>query len=109
MSNFAFILSRILHEGYQLVMTQWPLVPNSPATPGTIRNTFPGQGATSAFTNTTLETWDQSDKNEDRFPLVTRNQCFSIRPRPKRVLIDCAKRKSQDQAALAKYLRPIAF
>jgi hypothetical protein len=54
-------LAGTVWQNYQLVMTQWPLVPNSPATPGTIRNTFPGQGATSAFTNTTLETWDQRD------------------------------------------------
>jgi len=48
-------------QNYQLVMTQWPLVPNSPATPATPQNTFPGAGATSAFTNTTLETWDQKN------------------------------------------------
>jgi hypothetical protein len=54
-------LAGTIWQNYQLVMTQWPLVPNSPATPGTIRNTFPGQGATSAFANTTLETWDQGD------------------------------------------------
>jgi hypothetical protein len=54
-------LAGTIWQNYQLVMTQWPLAPNSPATPGTIRSTFPGQGASSAFANTTLETWDQSD------------------------------------------------
>lgn len=44
---------------YQLTMTQWPIVPSSPSTPGTPNNTFPGTGATSAFANTTLETFDQ--------------------------------------------------
>jgi hypothetical protein len=37
---------------YQLVMTQWPLQPNSPGTPGTPPNTFPGSSAgadTTAF------------------------------------------------------------
>lgn len=46
---------------YQLVMTQWPVKPNSPADPGTPGFTFPGTGATSAFANTTLETWDQTN------------------------------------------------
>lgn len=44
---------------YQLTMTQWPIPENSPNTPGTPNNTFPGSGATSAFANTTLETFDQ--------------------------------------------------
>jgi hypothetical protein len=47
-------------RNYQLVMTQWPLVPNSPETPGTPQNTFPGTGATTAFANVTLETFDQN-------------------------------------------------
>ncbi|MGY2905625.1 hypothetical protein [Bradyrhizobium sp. URHC0002] len=46
---------------YQLVMTQWPLQPSSPSLPGTPANTFPGSGASSAFTNVTLETFDQSN------------------------------------------------
>jgi hypothetical protein len=54
-------LAGTVWQNYQLVMTQWPLKPNSPATPGTIGNTFPGRGTTSAFANTTLETWDQTD------------------------------------------------
>jgi len=46
---------------YQLTMTQWPKVsPPNPALPGTPANTFPGTGATSAFANSTLETWDQT-------------------------------------------------
>lgn len=44
---------------YQLVMTQWPLIPNNPALPGTPVNTFPGTGATTAFSNVALETWEQ--------------------------------------------------
>jgi hypothetical protein len=44
---------------YQLTMTQWPVAASSPSTPGTPNNTFPGIGATSAFSNTTLETFDQ--------------------------------------------------
>jgi hypothetical protein len=45
---------------YQLVMTQWPLDPSQPATPGTPANTFPGMNATSAFANVTMETFDQT-------------------------------------------------
>jgi len=54
---------------YQLVMTQWPLQlnppqPIPPSQPGTPDNTFPGSsGATTAFTNVTLETFDQTDIN----------------------------------------------
>lgn len=45
---------------YQLVMTQWPIVPNSPTTPGTPNNTFPGTaGSSTAFSNVTMETFDQ--------------------------------------------------
>ncbi len=54
-------LAGTIWQNYELVMTQWPLVPNSPTTPGTITNTFPGKGDNSAFANTTLETWDQID------------------------------------------------
>ncbi|SRR6266404_2075657 len=54
-------LTGTVWQNYQLVMTQWPLDRNSPATPGTITHTFPGKGDTSAFANTTLETWDQTD------------------------------------------------
>lgn len=44
---------------YQLVMTQWPIQPNAAANPGDPAHTFPGGGATSAFANVTLETFDQ--------------------------------------------------
>lgn len=49
---------------YQLVMTQWPLQlnppnPIPPSQSGGPANTFPGNGATSTFSNTTLETFDQ--------------------------------------------------
>ena len=47
---------------YQLVMTQWPIVPNSPSTQGTPDNTFPGtstEGNKTASANVTLETFDQ--------------------------------------------------
>lgn len=49
---------------YRLVMTQWPLVPNSPSTNGKPNNTFPGTTtATSAFANVTMETFDQNNIN----------------------------------------------
>ena len=47
---------------YQLVMTQWPLVPNNPTIDGSPPNTFPGLPApnnSTAFANTTLETFEQ--------------------------------------------------
>ena len=45
---------------YELVMTQWPLHANDPSLPGTPQNTFPGTiGSSSAFANTTLETFEQ--------------------------------------------------
>jgi hypothetical protein len=52
-------------EFYRLVLTQWPRVEGNQALPipaaldGSILNTFPGQGAFSAFTNLTMETFDQ--------------------------------------------------
>jgi hypothetical protein len=46
-------------QNYQLVATQWPLVPNAPEISGRPENTFPGTGATTAFANTTLESFDQ--------------------------------------------------
>lgn len=46
-------------QNYQLVATQWPLSANDPSKPGTPPNTFPGTGASSAFANTTLESFDQ--------------------------------------------------
>jgi hypothetical protein len=53
-------------RNYQLVLTQWPLKPGDqslpiPASqPGDIFQTFPGEGATSAFANTTMETFHQA-------------------------------------------------
>lgn len=45
---------------YQLVATQWPLIPNNPSLAGTPNNTFPGVGSDqSGFANTALETFDQ--------------------------------------------------
>ena len=46
---------------YQLTMTQWPVPGGTPANPGTPNFSFPGAGATSAFANTALETWDQTN------------------------------------------------
>ena len=46
---------------YQLVMTQWPITPNSPNTPGNPANTFPGTGTDqTAYSNTAMETFDQN-------------------------------------------------
>lgn len=44
---------------YQLVMTQWPVPGDAPANPGTPNFSFPGTGATTAFSNVTMETFDQ--------------------------------------------------
>jgi hypothetical protein len=46
---------------YQLTMTQWPVPANAPTNPGSPGFSFPGAGATSAFANTALETWDQTN------------------------------------------------
>jgi len=47
-------------QNYQLVMTQWPLIPNRPDINGKPQNTFPGQGTDgTSFANTTLETFEQ--------------------------------------------------
>jgi hypothetical protein len=50
-------------RNYQLVMTQWPTTPNSPALPGTPGQTFPGAAPNdvTAFSNVTLETFDQNN------------------------------------------------
>ncbi len=48
-------------RNYQLVMTQWPLAPNSPNTPGNPANTFPGTGSDqTAYSNLALETFEQA-------------------------------------------------
>jgi hypothetical protein len=47
---------------YRLVVTQWPVCANPPCAPsmrGTPANTFPGTGATTAWANLTMETFDQ--------------------------------------------------
>jgi hypothetical protein len=44
---------------YQLVVTQWPKEAGNPTIPGTPDHTFPGTGDTSAFANTTMETFEQ--------------------------------------------------
>ena len=50
---------------YRLVVTQWPRLEGNQADPiparvdGSVENTFPGTGAFSAFTNVTMETFDQ--------------------------------------------------
>jgi hypothetical protein len=46
---------------YQLTMTQWPVPGSAPTNGGTPNFTFPGTGATSAYANTSLETWDQTN------------------------------------------------
>lgn len=47
-------------QNYELVMTQWPIVPNNPAIDGRPPNTFPGKNTDStSFANTTLETFEQ--------------------------------------------------
>jgi hypothetical protein len=47
---------------YQLTMTQWPTPGNTPANPGTPNFTIPGTAHPgSAFANTVLETWDQTN------------------------------------------------
>jgi len=53
-------LSGTVWANYALVATQWPAKPNSPQTPGSPANTVPGLGtATTAFANTTMETFGQ--------------------------------------------------
>jgi hypothetical protein len=52
-------------EFYKIVVTQWPRLDGNQAVPvppdqdGSVPNTFPGLGAFSAFTNMTMETFDQ--------------------------------------------------
>jgi hypothetical protein len=60
------MLKGTVWENYQLVVTQWPRLDGDQSVPvpasqnGDISNTFPGTGATSAFANISLETFDQS-------------------------------------------------
>jgi hypothetical protein len=57
-------LKDTIWKNYQLVMTQWPLKASQPNLPGTPDQTFPGFPAgkndTTAFANTTMETFDQA-------------------------------------------------
>jgi len=65
-----FVYQRLLHgtpwEFYEVATTQWPRLDGNqaafvPATQGgEMTTTFPGAGATSAFANLTMETFDQS-------------------------------------------------
>jgi hypothetical protein len=64
------VYQRLLHgtpwEFYQIVTTQWPRLEGNQAAPvpatqgGEVTTTFPGAGATTAFANLTMETFDQS-------------------------------------------------
>jgi len=47
---------------YRLIMTQWPINPNS-TDPGTPKFTFPGTNPSSAFSNVTMETFEQGSIN----------------------------------------------
>ena len=66
--NFSYqeLLAKTPWQYYKVVMTQWPRLDGNQAAPvpakldGSITNTFPGLGAISAFTNVTMETFDQS-------------------------------------------------
>jgi hypothetical protein len=46
---------------YALTMTQWPVPGSTPTNSGNPSSTFPGFNDNSAFANTTLETWDQTN------------------------------------------------
>jgi hypothetical protein len=64
------VYQRLLHgtpwEFYQIATTQWPRLEGNQAAPvpatqgGEMTTTFPGAGATSAFANLTMETFDQA-------------------------------------------------
>jgi hypothetical protein len=49
---------------YRLVMTQWPVQAATPQNPGTPAFTFPGTGATTPFSNVTMETFDQASVSQ---------------------------------------------
>lgn len=65
-ANYQKLLSnnQSIWRFYQLVMTQWPLTPNSPTTSGEPAHTFPGNafpGADeTAYSNLALETFEQA-------------------------------------------------
>ena len=60
------LLAGSIWSNYQLVLTQWPLAPGDQSIPvaatqaGDIFETFPGEGATSTFSNMAMETFNQS-------------------------------------------------
>jgi len=64
------VYQRLLHgtpwEFYQIATTQWPRLEGNQAAPvpatqgGEMTTTFPGAGATTAFANLTMETFDQA-------------------------------------------------
>jgi hypothetical protein len=64
-AKYRSLLSGSVWKNYQLVMIQWPVGNGSQPVPATqtggIKFTFPGLGATSAFANTTLETFQQGN------------------------------------------------
>ncbi len=59
-------LAGTVWSNYQLVVTQWPLAPGDQSIPvaasqaGDIFETFPGDGATSAFANMSMEPFGQA-------------------------------------------------
>jgi hypothetical protein len=65
-AKYRKLLAGTVWQNYQLVMTQWPLMGGDQSVPvpatqaGDIFQTFPGEGATSAFANVTMETFNQS-------------------------------------------------
>ncbi len=65
-AKYRKLLAGSVWENYQLVVTQWPLAPGDQSVPvkasqaGDIFQTFPGDGATSAYSNLALETFHQA-------------------------------------------------
>ena len=65
-ARYRKLLQGTVWRNYQLVVTQWPLSPGDQSVPvpasqeGDIFETFPGDGATSAFANMAMETFNQS-------------------------------------------------
>ncbi len=67
LTNYAYegLLAGTPWQFYRLVVTQWPRLEGNQSDPipatvdGSIANTFPGTGAFSAFTNVSMETFDQ--------------------------------------------------
>jgi len=63
--GYQHLLNGTPWQYYRLVVTQWPRLEGNQALPipatldGSAANTFPGLGAFSAFTNVTMETFDQ--------------------------------------------------